>query len=149
MSHTPLARLLTLSFRLLIDGLHERLPERGFPGVRPAFGFVLLALAGGPVTMKDLVATLGITKQAVSQLVVDMVAAGYAVRDVHPADARSRTVALSDRGRELLVAVEEIYAELEAGWAAQIGADRVAAIRTDLEGVLRAAHGGVLPALRP
>ena len=58
----PLARLFAIAYRLLIDGLHERLRARGWTDVRPAFGFVLLgtvllvgalcflpALALGPV----------------------------------------------------------------------------------------------------
>jgi DNA-binding MarR family transcriptional regulator len=146
---TPLARLFAMAYRLLVDGLHERLAERGWAGVRPAFGFVLLQLASGPATLKDLTAALGTSKQAVSQLVDDMVAAGYATRAVHPADARARTVELTGRGRNLLAAVEEIYGELEAGWADVLGDGHVDQLRADLDLVLRTAHDGTLPVIRP
>ena len=149
MTTTPLARLFALAYRLLIDGLHERLAERSWAGVRPAFGFVLLQLAPGPATLKDLTAALGTSKQAVSQLVDDMVATGYATRATHPGDARARTVALTPRGRELLSAVEDIYGELEAGWAEVLGDGAVDRLRADLDTVLRSAHGGTLPAIRP
>ncbi|MCU1617435.1 MAG: transcriptional regulator, MarR family, partial [Frankiales bacterium] len=49
----PLARLFAMAYRLLVDGLHERLAERGWSDVRPAFGFVLLALQGGPAGLRD------------------------------------------------------------------------------------------------
>lgn len=145
----PMARLLAMGYRLLIDGLHERLARRGWDGVRPAFGFLLLALAAGPVTVKELAVTLGTSKQAVSQLVDDMVAAGYASRAVHPDDARARNVALTDQGHRLVGAVEEVYRELEEEWARLLGAQRVEQMRADLLVVLRAAYGDALPPIRP
>ena len=144
----PLARLFAMAYRLLVDQLHERLAERGWADVRPAFGFVLLALRAGPASLRDLPDALGTSKQAVSKLVDAMVAAGYVERAADPGDARAKRVRLSDRGRALLDAVEEIYAELEQGWEQVLPADRVAALRGDLVLVLRAAHGGALPAVR-
>ena len=65
----PLARLFAVGYRVLVDGLHEELPRRGWPDVRPAFGFVLLALRDSPVALRDLPGALGTSKQAVSKLV--------------------------------------------------------------------------------
>ena len=55
----PLARLFAMAYRMLVDDLHERLADRGWVGVRPAFGFVLLALRAGPVSLRDLPGVLG------------------------------------------------------------------------------------------
>ena len=144
----PLARLFAMAYRMLVDGLHEGLAERGWTDVRPAFGFVLLALRAGPASLRDLPGALGTSKQAVSKLVEAMVAAGYVERAADPADARAKLVQLSGRGRALLAVVEEIYAELEAGWVRSLGAAGLTRLRGDLERVLRAAHGGALPAVR-
>lgn len=144
----PLARLFAMGYRLMVDRLHEQLAVRGWVGVRPAYGFVLLALRNGPALLRDLPSALGTSKQAVSKLVDAMVADGYVDRAVDPADARVKRVRLSARGRDLLAAVEEIYAELEADWAAVLGAERLAALRADLDRALRTAHGGALPAVR-
>lgn len=144
----PLARLFAMAYRQLIDALHEQLAARGWAGVRPAYGFVLLALRDGPAQLRNLPVALGTSKQAVSKLVDGMVADGYVERAVDPEDARGRRVALSRRGRELLAAVEEIYRELEEGWIDVLGAQRVAALRGDLTAVLTATHGGRLPAVR-
>ena len=144
----PLARLFAMAYRLLVDELHERLAERGWSGVRPAFGFVLLALRDGPAALGDLPGVLGTSKQAVSKLVDAMVAAGYAERVVDPRDARARRIQLSVRGRALLSDVEEIWARLEDGWAQALGDARIEELRGDLETVVRAAHGGTLPAVR-
>src|SRR3954451_25117955 len=111
----PLARLFAMAFRLLVDGLHERLAERGWTDVRPAYGFVLLALRDGPASLRELPGTLGTSKQAVSKLVDAMVAAGYVERAVDPDDARAKRVRLSLRGQDLLSTVDEVYRELESG----------------------------------
>lgn len=144
----PLARLFAMAYRLLVDGLHEQLAERGWSDVRQAYGFVLLALRDGPALLRDLPAALGTSKQAVSKLVDAMVAAGYVDRATDPGDARAKRVQLSRRGRELLAAVEEIYRELESGWAEVLGEARLAELRDGLVTVLRAGHGGALPAVR-
>jgi DNA-binding MarR family transcriptional regulator len=144
----PLARLFAVGYRMLVDGLHEELPRRGWSDVRPAFGFVLLALRDSPVALRDLPGVLGTSKQAVSKLVEAMVAVGYVARDTDPDDARAKRVRLSDRGRRLLAAVEEVYADLERDWVAVLGEERLAGLRSDLTAVLSAAAGGRLPPVR-
>jgi DNA-binding MarR family transcriptional regulator len=145
----PLARLFTMAARQLVDGMHQRLAERGWRDVRPGFGFVLLAVRETPMTPTDLAALTGTTKQAASKLLAAMQRAGYVVRRPHPDDARATLVALAPRGRRLLRAVEETYAELEADWAALLGGGRLEDLRGDLRAVLEATNGGKLPAVRP
>lgn len=144
----PLARLFAIAYRHLVDGLHERLAERGWTDVRPAFGFVLLAVRAGPASLSDLPVVLGTSKQAVSKLVDRMVTAGYAERMPDPDDGRAKRVRLSARGQALLADVERIWVELEADWAGTIGDARLAGLRSDLEQILRSAHGGALPPVR-
>ncbi|SFF49215.1 MarR family winged helix-turn-helix transcriptional regulator [Blastococcus tunisiensis] len=144
----PLARLFAIAYRQLVDGLHERLAERGWTDVRPAFGFLLLALRAGPASLGDLPGVLGTSKQAVSKLVDRMVAAGYVERVPDPGDGRAKQVRLSSRGQALLAEVERIWVELEAAWEDAIGGARLAGLRSDLEQVLRSAHGGALPPVR-
>ena len=125
--NTPLARLLAMAYRLLVDDLHRELAARGWTEVRPAFGFLLLALRAGPVSLRELVATLGTSKQAVSKLAAAMVEAGLVERVADRRDARAKDLRLTARGEALLGEVEEIYGELEAGWATTLGADGVGA----------------------
>jgi DNA-binding MarR family transcriptional regulator len=144
----PLARLFAMAYRMLVDDLHEQLAARGWAGVRPAFGFVLLALRAGPVALRDLPGVLGTSKQAVSKLVDAMVAAGYVERGADPEDARAKRVQLSARGRQLLATVEEVYADLEREWVAVLGEERLARLREDLTAVLSTLAGGRLPPVR-
>lgn len=142
----PLARLFAIAYRELVDGLHVRLAERGWPDVRPTFGFVLLAARdGGGVRGAEVAALLGVTKQAASKLVDAMQAAGYVTREAHPRDERAKLVVLTPRGHALLAAVEEIYAELESAWSDVLGPGHVESLRADLTAVLEDAHGGRLP----
>jgi DNA-binding MarR family transcriptional regulator len=144
----PLARLFAIAYRQLVDALHERLRDRGWADVRPAFGFVLLAARDQPTTSTELAELMGTTKQAASKLVDAMATAGYVRRGRESADGRRRPVALTRRGRRLLAAVEEIYAELEAEWAGVLGGGEVERVRDALVRVLTGADG-VLPPVRP
>ena len=143
----PLARLFAIGYRLLIDGLHDRLRARGWTDVRPAFGFVLLAARDQPTSVSELAEVMGTTKQAASKLVEAMVTAGYVQRGTDARDGRQRPVHLTSRGQELLRSVEQIYTELEQEWADVIGAAHLQRMRRDLVRVL--SRSGELPPVRP
>lgn len=145
----PLARLLAMAYRAMIDGLHERLRAAGWHDVRPPYGFVLLATRDAPSTTGELAALMGITKQATSKLLDQMAAARLIRRNDNEADGRVKNITLAPRGRRLLAAVERIYAELEGEWAGVVGSTSVDAMRTDLTRVLRRQNDGALPPIRP
>jgi DNA-binding MarR family transcriptional regulator len=145
----PLARLFAIGYRQLIDSLHDRLQARGWTDVRPAFGFVLLAARDQPTSVTELAGLMGMTKQAASKLVDAMVSGGYIQRGTDAQDGRHRPVTLTSRGEELLSAVEQIYGELEAGWATLIGTAHLDRMRRDLVRVLADPANGQLPPIRP
>lgn len=147
-SQVPLARLFAIGYRQLISDLHAELARRGWTDVRPAYGFALLALRERPLTGGELAAEMGMTKQAASKLIEALVDAGYVRRAESDGDGRARPVELTDRGRELQATAEEIYRDLEAGWAAVIGADRLAELRADLVAAT-SDDNGELPPVRP
>ena len=148
-THSPLARLFASAYRDLVDGLHERLVERGWVDVRPAFGFALLAARDAPTTITELAALMGTTKQAASKLAITMIDAGYLIHGGGSDDARQHPLRLSSRGSKLLADVEDIYEELEGEWARVIGAPALERLRGDLQTAVAASHGGRLPAVRP
>lgn len=145
----PIARLLAMGFRQLIDDLHERLAERGWLDVRSSYGFVLLALRDQDATTTELASLLGVTKQATSKLLDAMAKQDYVSRRIDGRDGRVKTIALASRGSQLLEEVETVYRELEAEWAEVIGDRALEQTRSRLERVLRARHDGQLPTLRP
>ncbi|MFD1656791.1 MarR family winged helix-turn-helix transcriptional regulator [Streptomyces caeni] len=101
--------------------IHHGVEARGFEGLRPAHGFAFARLAPGGATVTDLAAHLGVTKQAASQLVEEIVRKGYAERRPHPEDARARLVVLTERGRACARAAEEAAAEAVRPWAELLG----------------------------
>lgn len=145
----PLARLLAMAYRQLIDGLHARLEALGYTDVRPAYGYVLLAVRDQPTTGADVAALLGVSKQAASKLIESMEQGGYIERRAHGDDARAKHLVLTARGRKFLLTVESIYEELESEWSKTTGRKRIEAIRSDLRIILEAANGGTLPPVRP
>ncbi|HEY4315010.1 MAG TPA: MarR family transcriptional regulator [Actinomycetes bacterium] len=145
----PMARLLAMAYRHLVVELHERLQARGWHDVRPQYGYVLLACRDQPTTSVEVAALLGVSKQAAAKLAEAMVGAGLVRRTRSDLDARARPLTLTARGRRLLAVVEEVYAELEAGWADAIGRSRVKAVRSGLTDVLVSAYDGALPPVRP
>jgi DNA-binding MarR family transcriptional regulator len=138
-----------MAYRDLVEGLHERLRERGWQDVRPVFGFVLLAARDQPITTTEVAELIGATKQAASKLAGVMIEAGYLAQGESSSDGRQRPLRLTPRGHRLLAAVEAIYEELEADWAEHIGATAVDRLRRDLTRAVTAAHDGKLPPVRP
>jgi DNA-binding MarR family transcriptional regulator len=112
--------------------------------LRPTHGFVFVRLAPDGATVGEIGEHLGVTKQAASQLVAELVGKGYVRRTPHPADARARLIVLSDRGWACARAADEAAAEAIAGWAAVIGQQRVEALVSDLRRVVR--PGRIRPA---
>ncbi|MFD3313617.1 MarR family winged helix-turn-helix transcriptional regulator [Streptomyces sp. NPDC058694] len=128
----------------LTQRIHEGVVARGFEGVRPAHGFAFARLAPGGATVTELAAHLGVTKQAASQLVDEIVRKGYAERRPHPDDARARLVVLTEQGWACTRAAEEAAAEAVAPWVELLGEGEVRALRDRLLRI--APYGPIRPA---
>ena len=107
--------------RELLDGMDADISrlyaERGVAGVRPRFSMALIRLHHlGPMTIRQLAAQVEVTHSAMSQTVTAMRAEGLG-HSAPGADARTRTVALTDRGRSLVPFLEEEWRATERAWA--------------------------------
>ncbi|MGW0331995.1 MarR family winged helix-turn-helix transcriptional regulator [Streptomyces sp. NPDC003011] len=116
----------------LTHRIHEGVVARGFEDLRPAHGFAFARLAPDGATATDLAAHLGVSKQAASQLVDEIVRKGYAERRPHPEDARARLVVLTESGWACTRAAEEAAAEAVGAWAELLGEGEVRALRERL-----------------
>ncbi|MFJ3619198.1 MarR family winged helix-turn-helix transcriptional regulator [Streptomyces iakyrus] len=130
------AMALSAALLAVAGGLTQRINEgvlaRGFEGVRPAHGFAFARLAPDGATVTDLAAHLGVTKQAASQLVDELVRKGYAERRPHPGDARARLVVLTERGWGCTRAAEEAAAEAVREWGDLLGEREVRSLGRQL-----------------
>lgn len=113
--------------RAAIDELHRRLAERGHPDMRPVHGYAFQIIGADGATATELGRRLGVTKQAASQMVDELVRLGYVQRGADPADGRRRIVTLTPRGVDSLRVSAAIFDELLAEWRAA-GADVDAAV---------------------
>ena len=130
--------LLAGAFRALIDSLHDELTARGHPDARPIHGFALQAIGPEGTTVSELGRRLGVSKQAAAKTVANLELLGYVVRGQHATDARAVQLRRSARGEELLSLSAEIFARLRAGWARELGVERVRTLEDDLERISRA-----------
>jgi DNA-binding MarR family transcriptional regulator len=127
----------------LVDGIDAGVRARGFDDMRPAHGFAFVRLAPDGATVNELADHLGVTKQAASQMVEELVHKGYVERRPHPSDARARLIVLTARGWACTRAADAAAEEVLRPWADAIGPQRLAALRADLSRL--AAPGRIRP----
>src|SRR6476469_8371692 len=94
---TDLAMTVLNAATLVVDGIQEGMARRGFADVRPAHGFAFVRISQGDATVLDVAEHLGVTKQAASQLVEQLVSRRYVKRVADPGDARRRLLVLTAR----------------------------------------------------
>ncbi|MGC4955932.1 MarR family winged helix-turn-helix transcriptional regulator [Actinomadura citrea] len=105
----------------LLTGLDAQIEslytDRGIRGVRPRFAYPLIRLAHtGPLTIRELAASLDRSHSAMSQTIAAMRREGLV--DSEPGtDARTRRVTLTDRGRALVPFLESEWRATEAAVA--------------------------------
>lgn len=109
------------AFQLLLRGIDNDIgriyEEREVAGITPRHVMPLVRLAHrGPMTITELASVLGVTHSAASQTVSVLSRAGY-VRSKPGADARTRTIALTARGRALIPLLEAEWRATEAAIA--------------------------------
>ncbi|MFG2575528.1 MarR family winged helix-turn-helix transcriptional regulator [Streptomyces sp. NPDC048481] len=111
--------------------IDDGVTARGFEA-RPSYGFAFTRLSRGGATVTELGVHLGVTKQAASQLVDELVRQGYVERRPHPGDARARLIVLTERGRDCTRAAEEAAAEAVRAWGEVLGEERLSALYAQL-----------------
>jgi DNA-binding MarR family transcriptional regulator len=127
--------LLGLAYQAFVVELREELQRVGLDAQGRADGYVFRALDGQPLTVSDLAARLGVTKQAAGQIVTDMEQRGLVSRRPDPADGRARLLELTTEGRRALRAARAFHRRFEARLARELGADAVATVVRALEHV--------------
>jgi DNA-binding MarR family transcriptional regulator len=109
----------------VIDGIQVGMATRGYPELRPAHGFAFARIAQGDASVLDIAEHLGVSKQAASQLVEQLVTGGYVDRRRDEKDARRWLLDLTARGQAGNQAAGESAAEVVSQWQATLGADGV------------------------
>ena len=136
---TVLLRLLIRTSQAETNELIDRLHARGHGTVQSSY----IGLLGNVDTEGTRVVTIaertGNTRQAVSQLINAIEAAGYLERSPDPDDGRAVLVRHTPAGRKLLVDALAAMADIEAGYEKAIGATRMRALKKALGDIAGAA----------
>ena len=111
----------------------------GMPTLRPVHALLLVPLLGGGRHASRLATDIGVTRQAVAQVVATLERDGYVQRVTDPGDARAKLVCLTPRGRAGLRAMHASARATEDAWRQQLGAGRLAEFRATLLALLSAA----------
>jgi DNA-binding MarR family transcriptional regulator len=126
----PLPALLTEVKMAAIRHLQSRLEDLGHGDIREGhgcvFGFIDMD-RGSRLT--DLAERSGLTKQAVGEAVTELERLGYVERLPDPDDGRAKIIKLTDWGVDAVLKGRRVFAEIEAGWAEEVGAELMANLR--------------------
>ncbi|MGY0496901.1 MarR family winged helix-turn-helix transcriptional regulator [Nocardia sp. FBN12] len=121
-ANADLPLLLLAAAAEITQTVNARVAAAGFTDIRPAHGFAFVRMAPDGATIGEIAEHLGVTKQAASQLVDELVTKGYADRNPHPRDARARLITLTERGWACTRAADAALAEFTKNWSDALGA---------------------------
>jgi DNA-binding MarR family transcriptional regulator len=130
--------LVQLLARRGADRLRADFAAAGMPSLRPVHALLLVPLLGGGRHASSLAVDLGVTRQAVAQVVATLERDGFVRRVTDPGDARAKLVCLTPRGRAALRAMRATGLATEEAWRRQLGDRRLAEFRAILLDLLAA-----------
>jgi DNA-binding MarR family transcriptional regulator len=110
--------------------------DAGLAGLRLLHAPVLIPLIGGGRRASDLADVLGVSRQAVAQVIALLERDGYVERLADPGDGRAKLICLTRRGRQALRVLRATSLAQEREWEAALGADRLADFRETLLALL-------------
>ena len=127
-----IGRLLLRASRAFNARAAEKLRERGYGRLSLAHIGLLPHLDEEGTRITTLAERAGMTKQGMGQLVVDLERQGLLARTPDPSDRRATLVRFTEAGRRFLAEAVAVTGELEAEYAANLGEQRLAALRDAL-----------------
>ena len=132
MAETGLARMLLEASRRMDDEIEASLHDHGILDLRPsqARGMLLIDRAG--TRLSDLAERAGITKQAMMQVVDDLVSEGLVRRVPDPSDARAKIVKLTAKGLRQRAEARRALASVETRARRRLGNRRYDALKATL-----------------
>jgi DNA-binding MarR family transcriptional regulator len=101
--------------------------DAGFDAVRATHGYLIQRLLVGPQLVTAMATDLGVSQQAVSKMIKEMIRLGLAAQHIDQQDSRRRPITLTERGRAAVDKARAVRAELEASLREAAGDDDLAA----------------------
>ncbi len=126
------------------DALQSALRKHGWDLVTRSQSLLFANLASGEYRQSRLAKNLGVTRQAISQMLSELEQRGLIRLDVDPNDRRARIVRFSKSSAQLRDAASSVLAQLEARLKQRLGAVTYNTMQKGL-----AADWGELPEVDP
>lgn len=115
------------------DAMHLNMALQGQPRMSRAASFLLLNIAEGEHRAINIARNLGISRQAVSQMLTDLCNRGFLESREDPDNRRSRIVDFSPAFANQGAACAEIMSKLDSEVSRRVGSDDFKAMRHALE----------------
>ena len=109
------------------------LAQNGFGDLAPSHSALLREVGEDGARPSELAAHAGVTRQAITKLVDELERLDLVRRDPDPDDGRGVIIRYTDRGLAGVAIARKRMLALERGYAAQVGAERWAEVRSTLE----------------
>lgn len=138
--------LLRAAHEDLIDEIAAGLIAQGFDDVRPHHISILRRLLFDEQRPSVVAARLGLSKQAVNDLLRTFEERGYLMLVPDPDDGRAKRVRATDRGWDLVLTASRLSAGVGQRWKRQVGAERYAVFEEVLRDIVAAGDGSRSPA---
>lgn len=140
--------LLRVPWEAVQQRLFTELREHGYHDLNPAH--LGLLVYPGPAAMRpsELARRNRMSKQALHYLLDEMERLGYLARVPHPHDRRSKLIAMTARGEEVVRFMREVIMEVEREWERAMGRERVALLRELLTDLTELTAHGATPVRR-
>lgn len=113
--------------------IQRDLSAAGFEDLPRSGPFVLGGMVNLQATVADMIADLGVTRQAASQLIDRLVLRGYLTREPDPEDRRRITIGLTPRGEAAGKVVIDAIASVDRRLARRITREQAAGLRAGLQ----------------
>ena len=143
MSHQPeirklsLAALMRAARNTYVVAVRAPLAKSGFDDLPRDGVYTISAIAAGDdISAAELGGLLGVSKQAVSQLLDSLVLRGYVQRSVDTCDRRRLRLALTDQGKEVAALCRRAIDRVEQRIAETVGEERLQHTRQTLQALI-------------
>ena len=128
--------LLRAARRAYGSAISQAQAEAGYDDVPPNGSYVIGAIARTGSPLSEIIAQLGVSKQAAGHLVDALVTRGYLERSPDPADRRRLTINLTERGHGAAAVTRSAVERVDADLLARVGPEYVAKTRATLIALL-------------
>lgn len=117
---------LRMAWRELIEEVFDGLAAAGYEDLRPVHQPILRDLLTAGQRPTELATRLGLSKQAVNDMLRELEDKGYIGLEADPEDGRAKRTVVTERGRHLANTATELSRTVGCRWEAQVGQERYA-----------------------